>query len=928
MFKVVQRIAVIVAVLTILALPHVSIAQVAPTASASITGNVADSNGKPVANATVTVQGPKNTSTQTDSYGSFVFVGLPLGTYSISTTAPGLGTATRSAIAVQGDINVAIQFEPATGLKTIGSVSTRVNASFNVTPASVTEVSPRALAFQGQTSWRKILEQVPGVAQAGLVSGRSSYSVFPDGPLVPMQISINGALPYETATLLDDMPLIGLPGGNTGFAAGSGTDLSLYPLNSFAAADIVRGPGAAAPSILDSVGGSFVLHPPGAVRANHYEFSFSTDPYGGVVANGSSAVRLGNLSTNFTYGVNDSPGPLRPNFVPAITVFRPSAINGVPFVCSGTCAQTNILNPVYAGFPIYGFNTGLLVCCSQQSSAWNQHGGSVALHWAASPWASAEIFYAGQVANQSLPNPTYTVNFTPPADYGGTLPAGQNFLSAAGGQLAYYPRANVSTLLEEKVTAQVGSGLLRFAALQNRTNNVFGPFTLPSPVKLQLFGGGTLGGTPTTFNGQTYTVTFPPYVVDERFGSNNRDVLISYSAPLGQNLRAGASFVRSYYNMPFTEIINFGGFLINASTPPDVSQTANEFRIFAGMSPSAKTTLDLSGYFTTIYDHVQNPNDATGSTYVDKRYRYSAPRLGFVWRPTPTVAIRAATGGGFAQAPLSVLAGGNFGFTPSGTPRLGPGGTFYQLTLTNLDLQPETSFGFDVGADVRLGRSNTVVSMDLYHTTLYGQLYNSTVTGTYNGLPLYTTEYGNFGQSRYEGVLLDARNETAHGMYWKLSGGLTRAYAVSLPAGLYNVAGSTCNVATNTGCKNQNVVTGINFNSTFTQVSVPYAQGLGTLGYRWAPKTYVELVGTYYGNNNTYFRPAFAEWDARAEYALGKNLSLLLNFRNITGIYGGSTQTYTPASFMGAPTIAGNPFPEWGEEYGPRAAILTMRISL
>ena len=44
-------------------------------------------------------------------------------------------------------------------------------------------------------------------------------------------------------------------------------------------------------------------------------------------------------------------------------------------------------------------------------------------------------------------------------------------------------------------------------------------------------------------------------------------------------------------------------------------------------------------------------------------------------------------------------------------------------------------------------------------------------------------------------------------------------------------------------------------------VSVPYAQGLGTLGYRWNADKYVDLVGTYYGNNNTYFRPAFVELD-------------------------------------------------------------------
>ena len=105
---------------------------------------------------------------------------------------------------------MAIQYEPASqnGLKVIAQVSSGANAQFNVTPASITQVNPITNAFEGKTSWRTILEQIPGVAQAGLGNG-VYFGPVPDSPMVPMQISINGALPYETATLFDDMPLIG-----------------------------------------------------------------------------------------------------------------------------------------------------------------------------------------------------------------------------------------------------------------------------------------------------------------------------------------------------------------------------------------------------------------------------------------------------------------------------------------------------------------------------------------------------------------------------------------------------------------------------------------------------------------------------------------------------------------------------------------------
>ena len=358
-------------------------AQISPTTAATISGTVNDSAGNLITNAKVALSGPKSTSMQTDAHGAFVFVGMPFGNYQISVTATGLGSVTRS-ISVEGDTNVAIQYESTTvnGLKTIAHVSGVANASFNVTPASVTQVSPIQNAFEGKTSWRTILEQIPGVAQAGLQEGASRYSVYPDGPLVPVQISINGALPYETATLLDDMPLIGAS-HSTSLYAGSGTDLGLYPLNAFGAADVVRGPGASAPSIVDSIGGSFVLHAPDVVRENHTMLSLSTDPYGGIIGNALIAMRFKKLSVTATYGVNDSPGPTNGPSIPAFTVFSPLTVNGASLVCTGSCAVTYIPSPNYAN-PGYaslstGITNGLLMCCEQISSAWSQHSGSLAL---------------------------------------------------------------------------------------------------------------------------------------------------------------------------------------------------------------------------------------------------------------------------------------------------------------------------------------------------------------------------------------------------------------------------------------------------------------------------------------------------------------------------------------------------------------------
>jgi len=745
---------------------------------------------------------------------------------------------------------------------------------------------------------------------------------------MPVQISIDGALPYETSTLVDDMPLIS--SSSAGGPAGHGTDLGLYPLNGFGAADVIRGPGANAPSIVDSIGGSFVLHAPGIVSKNHYDLSLSTDPYGGIVANAQAAIRWKKLSATVTYGVNDSPGPITTPGIQGFPYFSPSEIDGKPFSqyippCSPpSCLYGGSLyNPNYVnGF--YGTQSGFLMCCFDISSPWIQHSGSLSLNYALSPSMNAELFYAGEISQGPSAYYNCTDNFVPPTGYTGKIPAGQNIFNGSFYNAPGYSN-QAASLLEEKVTAQFGRGLISLAALQNRTFSSYALSTSTSAT-VQLFGGGTLNGMPTIFNGGTYNVTFPCSVDSNYFsGSNNRDLLLSYTTLLGSDVHGGASYVQSYYNIPAQTLYSIPGvYSFSSSTPSAISQTTNELRVFFGGNPSEKTALDFSMYFTNANYHIPNPNVPSKNIYTDARYSYAAPRLGFIWRPTASVAIRAAAGGGFAEAPLSDLVGSNGACTISATT--------CNITLKNLNLQPEKSSAFDVGTDVRL-RHDTILSFDLYRANLFGQIYNSTTftgVGTCPGnltAQCYVTQYGNLGHSRFEGILLDVRHNVPRGLYWSLSGGLTRGYLVSVPAAFYSSVGGTCNPSTGTNCQNLTVVPNVNFNGQFA-ASIPYAQGLGTLGYRWNGDKYINLVATYYGNNNTYFRPAFVEWDGHVYFPLTKHTSLLATFRNITGIYDNTVQMFSPSSLSGAPTISGLPYPLYGEEYGPRTVILTMNVAL
>jgi hypothetical protein len=746
-----------------------------------------------------------------------------------------------------------------------------------------------------------------------------------------MVVSIAGALPYESATLLDGMPLI---------QSGTGTNLSFYPLNGFGSSDVVIGPSANAPSIVDSIGGSFILHPLAPVTHNGLNFTFTNDAYGGIITNGLAGAHLGKLSVVASYGINNSPGPLHSsNFY---NQAAPTTIDGHAFKsytppCKKPGCQYGslLVNPNYAlnDGPYYGYQFGTFVHGFNLSDAWIQHTGSLGLNYAISPAINAGVIYTGQdAAILGLAGYESDV-FIPPAGYSGSLAPGEYLMPSSG---PGYTFRQSSSLLEQKITAQVGRGELRIAALQNRTTfNVHDTF--PASAQFQLYGGGKLcsntsptctGGTfqNVLLNGGTYGVTFPQSLYNQDNYTNNRDYLLSYSTPIGDYLHAGASFVTSLYNVPSQISISgsYSGYKYSYSfgTQGANLQVTNETRFFVGGYPSPKTSLDLSWYLTNANYHVQNPNDPTHGTYTDAVYSYAAPRLGFVWRPTASLAMRAAVGGGFAIAPVSSLIGTN------GTPQLGCSNTCYTVGLTNLGLQPEKSFAFLLGSDIRVQR-DTIASLDLYRANLWGQFYSQqSLTGTYKGLPLFTSETANLGQTRMEGILLDVRHSPSRGLYWDASGGLTRGFVVSVPSNFYDNASGKCNFKTATTpdgntCPNLSVVPNVNYNGSFLG-SVPYAQAHGLLGYRFKPGAEVGLEATYLGNNNTYFHPAFMTFALTGSYPLTKNVSLSAEFRNISGIYGQPIQATTYNGIIGAPTVAGLPYPLFGEEVGPRALLVTM----
>jgi hypothetical protein len=181
---------------------------------------------------------------------------------------------------------------------------------------------------------------------------------------------------------------------------------------------------------------------------------------------------------------------------------------------------------------------------------------------------------------------------------------------------------------------------------------------------------------------------------------------------------------------------------------------------------------------------------------------------------------------------------------------LGYGSGYTQSLGGGLNVRPETSFGYDIGADHRLQGGTTVISGDLYLTNLHNQFLKTTyLDGVYNGAagpgPLFVTSYSNLSNSRYEGVELSINHAPPSGWGYLVQGSLMHDYPYDI---------SAAEAAAYPG-----LVSGVNFgpDSLLSNTRTPYSQGYAEINYR-SSGFYWNVGALYLGNNNSYNEPAFA----------------------------------------------------------------------
>lgn len=863
-------------------------------AGASVSGTVTDVNNGPLQSSTITLSGAQTFVATTDAAGAFSFDNVPPGTYTLTAARNGYDSQTQRGFVVSSEgrnvVTIALAQRTLSTIQEIGRVSTRQSGvRINTTPASSAIISSQTFIDQGATQVMQILDETPGIISqypGGTANPAASASVATP--------SIRGALGYETSTLIDGHPL----------ATQSFGDYVVTYLNPFMfqSVELIKGPGAAATQDNYAINGTvnFRTLEPTAKPAG--SIMFGVDDYGGQFSNyrATGTIFKGKLGFALDYAIDGTPGPLRgatalysSGFSPSTTY--PISINGVPLTSYGTVAPSN----VPANIANYPYNVANLVgCCYPLTTAYQNKGELAKLRINFSP---STVFTGTFLGTQSWGNQASTglynlpVTFSPGAGYTGPIPAGTSLTTVYN---PYEPPDTDETDNEPIFQGEFRTsptphdniiGRYYTAVIDRLLYNSLGSPTATYSTNMTLYGTFTPTGSssPIVLNGQNATVTFG----GEYFQQVEDDILHGGSFEFDHAFGDGGDVVSLALDS-FSTVSQY--YELDPTLP------ASGFSIYPG-SHSVLTTGLLRGnlvfgphFSATITNYLNNdyfyytPNQ--GMSFVGQHSQNYVPRLGAVYHPSQDLAVRFAVGGAIAPPFLSLL---ETSTASSATCRTT--GAIYctQTVAPSSPVQPETSFGYDLGSDVRLGKDN-LISGDLYLNNVFNQFAqpytlagycvpgtSTSCTGTVpsttaGAVPLYSQSVSNLANSRFAGVELTVKHDPLVGIGGYVQGSMMRAFAYNL---------SPCYYSANCGTPltNLSLVNGVNFPAGVYTGSgssgplgtglqgvgaVPYAQGYGELHYRSERNGLASLGVTYYGNNNTFQEPPFFLFNATLRWPI------------------------------------------------------------
>ncbi len=825
---------------TMLSAPVASLAQTV----GSLSGTVTDASGQPLGSARVTVTGPNGSQTlQSGADGTFS-VSVPAGIYSVSVSANGFQTFRNDNVVVDpltgAQLKVAL---PAASLDVIGRISQSVT-SLNTTAAATNNVNSQTFIDQGQPQVKNILDQIPGVEidrfSSNAPGGNSS-------------ISIRGAQPYESQILIDGHPVVSSANGAYGFNATFINSLLLGGI------EVSQGPGAMPNTVEDAIGGVLNFRTPPITggptgRAVIGYDSFDGDQFGLLFSD-----TFGKVGVAVGFAQNRSPGYLPQNYVAYAGKTFPTVTAGTAFnphigvVNFAYPASQNFLSNTQLAKISYDFSPVTSVLFTQYSTQTNNDETGTNLQYVNA--TIVPCINTKQTVVTTCPPGNSNNNFTSTPNTG---LIGQNVPLNL-----YAPYPNTSEFDNEPIysgefRSVIGPGSLLARFYTGSINRIITQGFSPAAV--------TPCTTPACPNPDNLSAN-PPFYASaaydgEPYIEDTIDVLHGFDAqyvlPFGPN-SVTLGFDRHTDSSTFGEYDPTEG-------PPTFPQDIVVQSLAYSLRGNFQLTPNLL-FEAGLYE--------SNTSYVGTRLD---PRGGFTYKVTPNATVRVSAGSAYAAPYYNLI--NPTTYVSSGTLHLATG-TF----------QPETSMGYDIGSDVKVG-ANDLISADLYSSNIFNRYASVTVQtpGTFGTTPyLMVTQNGNQAIVRNEGFELNYIHAPKVGLGFHTALDLLRDYA-------YNQSTSS-----------------VSFNSIFSAtpgnyVQLPYYpfdKIRGDIFYTLPSGFQFRFGSSTYGANNAFGEAGFTEFDSTFRVPLNYGWIMTIGGSNIFN----HDTNQNPAIYDGGytfPTLSGS----------------------
>lgn len=257
----------------------------------------------------------------------------------------------------------------------------------------------------------------------------------------------------------------------------------------------------------------------------------------------------------------------------------------------------------------------------------------------------------------------------------------------------------------------------------------------------------------------------------------------------------------------------------------------------ATLHPAAKTEVNVAGGYHWLSEL---RTVAAGVLHAGVSYDVAS-----------NVTVRAAAGNGIAPAPLAALVTDPAQTLLQTPVNLPP----YAATRSAQAVGIENAFSSDAGVEYRLHGDTTTLSADVYHTVTHGAFVE---TSTGDSLRHYM--WSNGPAATRDGLELSLVQFKRVGL-----GFIAQASLVHESGGIGATPG------------------------------IPFTTGYGEISYKWPRGSRLSLGALYYGANNPYGRPAFAQLNSNLELSVGGSSKLQFSIVNLTNAYAGSYPIQTGA---------------------------------